>query len=450
MQKRKTFLLVHPKISHSKYSFRGVIENECLELEYASAILKEQDYIVYISDMEIEELSFAKILEMYDPDFLYVCGRAKQEPYILQICEEAKEYNREIITIIGGIHAQLCYERMYHKDVDYVLATFNLFHLLEIAKGDRQQIMELDSICYQEDGAWTHNAKMPFDITTLPLPDRCYFYKHPDRYQYLELPHIAHVRTAYSCPYECKFCLRNHMNHGTYTRRDIESVVDEIVQIQSDNIYIVDDDFLVDARRLKRFVELIRERDIHKKFVCFGRADFIAKHPDIMVDLKEIGLYYVLVGLEAIDNKHLHEYNKHSKTNYNIEAIDICHSLGIHMMAMFILDLDYESVDFRRLYRWITIHDLKHVAVSIFTPEFGLETYDTYKSRILTNDITKYDYMHVVAEPEKMSVQGYYAAYYFLVVRLFLKAKRDGIYDSFMDYDSYIRYFLKQIGKRKK
>lgn len=449
MQKRKMFLLVHPKISNSKYSFQGIIENECLELEYASAILKEQDYIVYISDMQIEELSVEKILEMYDPDFVYVCGRAKQEPYILEICEAAKVYKSDIITIIGGIHAQLCYERMYHKDVDYILATFNLFHLLEIAKEDRRQITELDSICYQEEGIWKHNSPQPFDITTLPLPDRSYFYRHPERYQYLELPHIAHIRTAYSCPYECRFCLRNRMNCSTYTRRNIDSVVDEIEQIPSENIYIVDDDFLVDIRRLKRFVELLREREIHKRFVCFGRADFIAKHPDIMADLKEIGLYYVLVGLEAIDNKHLHNYNKHSKTNYNIEAIDICHSLGIHMMAMFILDLDYTSVDFRRLYRWISIHDLKHVAVSIFTPEFGLETYDTYESRILTQDITKFDYMHVVARPEKMTVQHYYAAYYFLLVRLFLKAKRDGVYDGFMDYDSYIRFFLKRMGRKK-
>ena len=35
-----TFLLIHPEISRTKYNFVGIIENECLELEYISSMLK--------------------------------------------------------------------------------------------------------------------------------------------------------------------------------------------------------------------------------------------------------------------------------------------------------------------------------------------------------------------------------------------------------------------------
>ena len=34
-------LLIHPEISRTKYNFVGVIENECLELEYISSLMKE-------------------------------------------------------------------------------------------------------------------------------------------------------------------------------------------------------------------------------------------------------------------------------------------------------------------------------------------------------------------------------------------------------------------------
>ena len=43
MRKNKlTFLLIHPEISRTKYNFVGIIENECLELEYISSMLKEK------------------------------------------------------------------------------------------------------------------------------------------------------------------------------------------------------------------------------------------------------------------------------------------------------------------------------------------------------------------------------------------------------------------------
>ena len=65
------------------------------------------------------------------------------------------------------------------------------------------------------------------------------------------------------------------MNMGKLSCRDMDDVVDEIAQIDSDNIYIVDDDFLYDTDRLNRFVDRIRQRGIHKNYICYGRADYI-------------------------------------------------------------------------------------------------------------------------------------------------------------------------------
>ena len=49
MKRRKlTFLLIHPEISRTRYNFVGVIENECLELEYISALLKKEGHEVVL------------------------------------------------------------------------------------------------------------------------------------------------------------------------------------------------------------------------------------------------------------------------------------------------------------------------------------------------------------------------------------------------------------------
>ena len=442
------FLLIHPEISRTKYNFKGIIENECLELEYISAILKNANHQVYIYDGQVEEDTVSKKLVEIKPDVIYVCGRTRQENFMLEYCQIAKEYNKNIITIIGGLHAQLCYKRMYKDYIDYILTSFNIFNILKIISPTIDN-KEIEGLCYKENNIWLKNPSVPFDINTLPLPDRTYFYEHPSNYQYLELKHATWVRTAYCCPYRCKFCSRNKMNCGKYSYRDIKDVVSEIENIQSENIYIVDDDFLYNKDRLLTFISLVKERGIKKNYICYGRADFIASNPDIMKKLKEIGLYYVLVGLESIENSTLNSYNKKSSVDKNIASIEICNNLGINIMGMFILSLDFESKDFKELYKWIKSHNLKHVAISIFTPEIDTETYIEYKDRLITDNPSHWDYLHVVAKPSKISVKRYYFNYYILLIKLFLKAQRDGIYD-FINYREYIVSFVRNIFARKR
>ena len=451
--KKISFLLIHPEISRTKYNFVGVIENECLELEYISTIIKDNGYEVNIYDGQVEKESVQSRIRKLNPDVVYVCGRTRQENFMLEYCEEAKKFNKDIITIIGGLHAQLSYERMYRDYVDYILTTFDVFKILDIVDYSINKLdldlKSVDGICFKKDNKWIANEAKPFDIKRLPLPDRSYFYAHPNNYRYLELEHSAWIRTAYCCPYRCNFCQRNRMNCGKYVCRDIEDVVNEIKDIKSDNIYIVDDDFLFDIERLNRFISLIKENKINKKYICYGRADFIAENEDIMKNLKEIGLYYVLVGLESINDNELSEYNKKSDVNKNIKSIEICHKYGINLMGMFILGLDFETKDFKSLYKWIKKHKLRHVATSIFTPEFGIETYDMYKDRLITDNPSHWDYLHLVAKPTRMSVKRYYLNYYILLIKLFLKAKKEGVYD-FIDYGDYIKSFIFNIFKSKR
>ena len=144
----------------------------------------------------------------------------------------------------------------------------------------------------------------------------------------------------------------------------------------------------------------------------------------------------------------LKDYNKKSSVYNNIKSIEICNNLGINIMGMFIVDLDFTKKDFKHLYKWIKNHNLKHVAISIFTPEMGLETYNNYADRIITDNPSHFDYLHLVAKPTNISVKRYYFYYYILLIKLFLKAKKDGIYD-FIDYDDYIKSFISNMLKKR-
>ena len=440
MTDNRRVLLVHPEISRTKYNFAGIIDNEPLELEYIYALLAEKGYEPFIWDGQVEKDKYADRLAEISPFAVYVCGRTRQENFMKEYCRLAKEQG--CITIVGGLHAQLNFRRFFCEYIDHVVTSFDIFHIADILEG--KEIF--NSVCTNNNGRWTIKNAEPFDINRLPLPDRTYFYEHSDRYRYLELQPCAHVRTSYSCPFRCSFCCRNKMNCGTYSVRSIESVVDEIAGIDCESIYFIDDDFLVDRKRVELFIELVRKRDIHKKYVCYGRADFIAANSDLMKALKDIGFYYILTGLEAADGRRLKKYNKKTGVRTNAEAVRILNDAGINIMGMFIVDLDFKAADFRRVYKWIKHNKLKHAAISIFTPEMSSEQFEEYKGRLITDDPSQWDYLHVVAKPENMSVKRYYMYYHILVVRLFIRGWRDGLYD-FLDYGFYIKSMIKNLFK---
>ena len=446
MKRSKRVLLVHPEISNSKYNFNGVIENEPLELEYIVSVLKEKNIECEIFDVQREEISFEEKIKEYKPNIMYICGRIKQENFMKNYIITTKKINRNIITIAGGVHVQKNYKRFFINELDYILISFDIFKIIDII--NNLDLENINGICYKKNNKWIVNDSEPFDINRLPHPDRTYFYSHLNNYRYLELAPCAQVRTSYCCTFKCKFCYRNLTNNGKYVFRDIDDVVEEIEHINCDNIYFIDDDFLLNPPRLKRFIKLIKEKNIKKNYICFGRVDFIINNKELMKELKEIGFYYVLVGLEAITDNYLKDYNKLIKVDSNIECIKFMNEIKINIMGMLIVDLDFTKKDFKNLYKWIKINNLKHVAISIFTPIMGTKTYDEYLDKLIITNPKYYDYFHVVAKPTNLSIRKYYLYYYILLIKLFLLAKKQGVYD-FLDYNFYIKNFIKNILKGK-
>jgi hypothetical protein len=69
----------------------------------------------------------------------------------------------------------------------------------------------------------------------------------------------------------------------------MDDVIKELGTINEDEVYIVDDDFLYDVHRLETFMDGLVKEKINKKFLVYGRADFIAKNKEVMIKLKKHG-----------------------------------------------------------------------------------------------------------------------------------------------------------------
>lgn len=426
-------LLIRPQ-APNKLSFINILDNEPLELEYLYTELLYRGFVGYIYDGLIENTSVQDTILREKPDVVAVTGYITQQKLMIEYCRLAKEINSNIMTIVGGVHVQMNYEEFYDESIDYLLRSESVSAFGDLLAG--ADLSTINGLIYKKDGRFIQNELIPIDINTLPIPDRSFFNKHKSKYHYLHLQEVATIKTAFSCPFSCNFCYCTLLAGGKYSARDLSLVIEELKTIESKNIQIVDDDFLVDKNRLLEFIRLVRENKIDKTFICYSRADFIANNEDLVRELRSIGFIYFLVGLEAISNEELVAMNKQVSIDENRKCIEILRNADAHCIALMIAPLSADKAYFRKLYDFVKETKLLYVTVSIFTPIPGTPLYEEYKDKIVSDDIEDYDFLHLVLEPEKLTKQQFYREYNKLVLRLYNLAKKSGIYD-FMDIEFY-------------
>ena len=436
-------LLIRPQ-APNKLSFINILDNEPLELEYLYTELKNRDIKSYIYDGLIENISVKDTILREKPDVVAVTGYITQQKLMIEYCTLAKEYDSSIITVAGGVHVQRNYEHFYNGSIDYLLRSESVFDFGELLSGT--ELSKINGLIYKKEGQYVKNELLPIDINSLPIPDRTFFNKNKSKYHYLHLQEVATIKTAFSCPYNCNFCYCTLLAGGKYRARDLDLVIEELKTIESENVQIVDDDFLVDKSRLMEFVRLVRENNIKKTYICYSRADFIANNEDIVKELSSIGVKYFLVGLEAISNEELTAMNKQVSLDENRKCIEVLRNTNAHCIALLIAPISADKEYFNKLYHFVKETKLLYVTVSIFTPIPGTPLYEEYKDKITSKDIEDYDFLHLVLEPGKLTKQQFYMEYNKLVLRLYNLAKKSGIYD-FMDlkfYKNMLTSYLKR------
>lgn len=430
----------------NKLSFTGILDNEPLELEYLDTILSQNGYETYIYDGIIETVDFEKTLQREMPEIVCITGYITQENTMLQYGKLSKEYRSDMITVFGGCHVQLNYERFYKEEVDFLSRSECMNTFLELIyyidpEKKSPPLEEINGIGYRKEGKFHVNELQPADINALPIPNRDFFYKNKEKYRYLDLGEIATIKTAFSCPYDCNFCYCTLLGAGSYRVRDLNLVIEELKGISVKNIQIVDDDFMVDRKRITEFARLLKENHIEKNFTMYARADFMAENPDLVELMAEVGVKYFLVGMEAISDSALQSMNKRTTNEMNLKCIENINKTSAQCIGLFIVNVDATPKDFRDLVDWVKKAKLNLVTVSIFTPILGTPLYEEYKDRIITDKIEDWDFLHLVVKPTKMSKQRFYFEYYKMFLELCRIAKKTGLYD-FLD----TKYYQKRVG----
>ena len=440
-------LLVKPE-TVGIFSFTYLVEHEPLEMEYLYTVFTGRGHDAVIYDRRYDLTPLKKKLKKERPDIVCITGYITQQKLMIRYCDIIKKYDPNIKIILGGSNVEINYRNYYDSRADYLYHLSGLENLLRLAdhiegKADAPDIEKIPGVCYRKDGNWVCNPKVVESPEDLPVPDRSFFYANKQRFRYLCFKPLALVKNSFSCPGNCNFCYCTNRNSGRYACRSVEKLVDEIASLDVPAIHITDDNFLTDRKYLSEFVRLIREKDIHKKYLIYGRADFIAHNEDLIKELADIGLALIMVGLEANNDDELDAYNKHVSLSENEECIRILSENNIFCAGLFIVHQKMTKEDFKKLYEWIAARDI-NPTISIFTPMQGSAIYKEYADKMITKDVTKQDLFHCLLKPEHMSVRQFTNEYYKLSLKLGWHNRKSSLYAE-NEYFKGVFYILKVL-----
>ncbi|KJS87222.1 MAG: radical SAM protein [Peptococcaceae bacterium BICA1-8] len=409
-------LLVRPKPHKDTIGLQSIMICEPLELEYLAAAVKGKHQVALV-DMILEKRSLAFFIREYQPEVVALTAYISQVNIIKEYAEVIKKINPLIKIIVGGVHAEVVAEDFIDKNIDFIVTGNGIQVLSELVDAIEQGV-------YKEQKSTLFLGEKAENVPNIH-PDRRITERYRSSYYYVFHNPCALVKTSYGCPYTCSFCFCRQVTGDKYYERDIADVIEEIKGIKEPEIYIVDDNFLYSKKRVEKFCDLLEQEGINKRFLIYGRADFIAQNESTIERFANMGLRAVIVGLETAKEEELELYNKKSSKAVNEKAIEVLAKYNVDCYGTFILGIDWDAEDFDYLYKWLKKWDLQFINLQPFTPLPGTPLYDQYKEQLIIprEKYEQWDLANLVVKPSKISIRSYYYNILKIYFKLTLKPR---------------------------
>jgi len=400
-------LLVRPRQPDDTIGLQHLMVVEPLELEVIGALVAPPDEVAVV-DLILEDEPLEAFLVRERPDVVGLTGYITSVGVVHELAARVKRWSPRAVTVVGGPHAEVCPGDFDGPAVDFRVvrnATTEFPRLLAHVKG----LGPLPAGVLARGQPLDEARLPPFDFT-YPTPRRDLTARYRDRYFYLYQDRVALVKTSFGCPFTCRFCFCRALTRDHYAVRPLPEVLDEIEALCEEEVYIVDDDFLVSRERILAFVEGLERRGVRKRFQVYGRSDFIAANPDVIARFRTAGLSVVIVGIESFDDEELNRYGKRGEAEANVRALRLLEAEGIDVYATFILSPDWDRADFARLDRLMSELRIRFANLQPLTPLPGIE-YQVDDAQLVErrDDWAKWDLAHVTVRPTRVGVGEFYA-----------------------------------------
>ena len=346
------------------------------------AVLHDNGIEAKFVDEQVDDKPLERIQE-------YLIG--VQKPYIfgfsvltaayksaIELSLTLKKLYPDSIIVFGGLHpTAVPDEVLKYKHIDYVFRGESEMPFLEFYKNIQahKDVSHTPNLSHREHGKVVHN---PLNTKPVDPPVFPYHLFDPKKYD------LGFILSSRGCPYNCIFCSNRISTGKKYRYKDTEAILAKLEKLYSKYgrkyVLFLDDNFLVDRKRVYELIDGIKQRGLHRKmtFNFQARGDNV-DYP-LLKDLYEAGFRSIFFGLETASEKLMKLIQKGETVEQCKRAVRMAKHIGFHVSATFIYGLPGET--FKDRMRSVALShelDLDMVRFNNATPYPGTELFQMAK-----------------------------------------------------------------------
>ncbi|TAL47976.1 radical SAM protein [archaeon] len=277
----------------------------------ASALMKDGNEVRMADFNIMDRAALPSIISEFKPEMVGLTAMTSTIYNARDIISEVKQIDKNIITVLGGVHASaLPVETMEEiKDLDYLVFGEGEVTAMELVKHleSKKSLKDVDGLVYRENGKIVKNKPHALieNLSNMPYPARELL--PPEMYTEVQVSRgfsrsemsIIEMMTGRGCPNQCIFCA-GHINFGFRVRfRSYEHIVGEIKQCMekygTNHISFEDDTFTLNKPLVKQVCAFLKENKL--TWNCNTRVNTVDY--DLLKLMAESGCKKVAFGVES-------------------------------------------------------------------------------------------------------------------------------------------------------
>ena len=401
------FLAVHPgPLMYTKIYLRL----EPIGLELVAQAARQAGHNVRLLDLQVEaQETYFRLVEAWTPDAIgFSCNYLANVPEIIDLAKATKALLPNVFILIGGHSASfVAKELLRHGEgaIDCVLkgeGESAIVRALAAVGEDRKALSSVPgAVSIEGDGP---PASFVPDLDEVsPARD---LVAHRRKYFIGVLDPCASIEFTRGCPWDCSFCSAWTFYGRSYRMRSTERIIEDLARIREPGIFIVDDVAFIQSKQGFEIGEAIAKRGIKKQYYLETRGDVLLRNKDVFAFWKSLGMHYMFLGVEAIDEEGLAMHRKRISLGKNFEALEAARALGVTVAINLIADPSWDRKRFEVIRQWcLEIPEI--VTISVNTPYPGTESWLTESRSLQTRDYRLFDIQHAVL-PTTLSLPEFY------------------------------------------
>jgi hopanoid C-3 methylase HpnR len=398
-------LLVHPSpLMYSEIYLRL----EPLGMERVAAAVRAAGHQVRILDLQIfSHRDFFRELESFRPNAIGFSGNyLANVPEILDLAIATRKLLRDAFIFVGGHSASFVAEEILEHGADAIDCVMR-------GEGEMGVQALMDAIgggaIEKVPGAVTPRGRGPAPIMLDDLdkyPPARELGRRRNKYFIGVLDPCASIEFTRGCPWDCSFCSAWTFYGRSYRKSTPEAAAEDMASIKEPNVFIVDDVAFIHPEHGFAIGREIERRGIRKQYYLETRADVLCRGKEVFSYWRRLGLEYMFLGLEAIDEEGLRLHRKRSSPGINFKALEVAREIGVTVAINLIADPSWDERRFEVIREWATsIPEIVHLTVA--TPYPGTELWFTESRELTTLDYRLFDIQHAVL-PTRLPLRRFY------------------------------------------